>query len=312
MPKHCLTGEEFTRPELISILDRADALRNEKIKNGGVSNRKDLSGRTLVTLFEKPSLRTHVSFSVAIQELGGQVVESYSANRKQEEPEDVAQVLAGYGHAIMLRTFEQATAERMAKSSPVPVINGLSDTHHPCQILADLLTLKQKMGSLKGVILTYVGDGNNILHSLLLLCPFVGVDVRYACPPGFQPDAEIVKRARARALEGSGSVSSYNDPKEAAKGAHALYTDVWTSMGFEKEESSREQAFAGYQVNAGLYSATAPGALLMHCMPMVKGKEISHEMAAHENAVFFRQSENRLHAQKALLLHLMNPMSTGA
>jgi ornithine carbamoyltransferase len=259
----------------------------------------------LVTLFEKPSLRTHVSFSVAIQELGGQVVESYSANRKQEEPEDVARVLAGYGHAIMLRTFEQATAERMAKSSPIPVINGLSDSHHPCQIFADLLTLKQKLGALSGITLTYVGDGNNILHSLLLLCPYVGVHVRYACPAGFHPDAQIVQRAKSRALEGGVSVSAFSDPKEATQGANALYTDVWTSMGLEKEETEREQAFTGYQVNAELYSAATSGALIMHCMPMVKGKEISHEMVEHPQAVFFRQSENRLHAQKALLLQLM-------
>ncbi|MDR3606997.1 MAG: ornithine carbamoyltransferase [Oligoflexia bacterium] len=304
MPKHCLTGEEFSQAELLSLLNLADTLRAEKIRNGGVSTRKDLAGRTLITLFEKPSLRTHVSFTVAIQELGGYAVESYSSNRKQEEPEDIARVLAGYGHLIMLRTFEQKTVERMAAHSPIPVINGLSDTHHPCQVFADLLTLKQKLGSLKGATLAYVGDGNNILHSLLLLCPFLGVNVHYACPPGFLPDAEITRRAKSRAAEGGGSIQYFVNAKDACQGAHAIYTDVWTSMGFEKEEAAREAAFAGFQVNSDLYSVAAPNASLMHCMPMVKGKEISEEMAAHPNAVFFRQSENRLHAQKALMLSL--------
>jgi ornithine carbamoyltransferase len=309
MPKHLLTGEELTRTELLALLDQADDLRNEKLKNSGVSNRKDLLGRNLITLFEKPSLRTHLSFSIAIQELGGTAIESFSAHRKEEEPEDVARVIAGYGHAIMVRTFDQSIVERMASKSPVPIINGLTDSHHPCQILADLLTLKQKFGNgpegLKGTILTYIGDGNNILHSLLLLCPFVGVDVRYACPAGFQPDPEIVNRAKARALEGGGSVTSFFDPKEAADGAHALYTDVWTSMGFEKEEAAREAAFRGYQINEELYALASPNALVMHCLPMVKGKEISETMAEHPNSVIFRQSENRLHAQKAVLLHLL-------
>jgi len=313
MPKHLLTGEELTRTELLALLDQADDLRNEKLKNSGVSNRKDLLGRNLITLFEKPSLRTHLSFSIAIQELGGTAIESFSAHRKEEEPEDVARVIAGYGHAIMVRTFDQSIVERMASKSPVPIINGLTDSHHPCQILADLLTLKQKFGTigtsspegLKGTILTYIGDGNNILHSLLLLCPFVGVDVRYACPAGFQPDPEIVNRAKARALEGGGSVTSFFDPKEAADGAHALYTDVWTSMGFEEEEAAREAAFRGYQINEELYALASPNALVMHCLPMVKGKEISETMAEHPNSVIFRQSENRLHAQKAVLLYLL-------
>jgi ornithine carbamoyltransferase len=318
MPRHLLTGEELSRTELLNLLDQADELRTDRQKNAGVSPRKDLSGQNLITLFEKPSLRTHLSFSLAIQELGGSAVESFSAHRKEEEPEDVARVIAGYGHAIMIRTFDQSIVERMASKSPIPIINGLTDSHHPCQILADLLTLKQKFGTqnsgtggsaseqaLKGIVLTYIGDGNNILHSLLLLCPYVGVDVRYACPAGFQPDPEIVNRAKARALEGGGSITSFFDPKEAAQGAHALYTDVWTSMGFEEEEAAREAAFRGYQINEELYALASPNALVMHCLPMVKGKEISEAMAEHPNSVIFRQSENRLHAQKAVLLHLL-------
>ena len=196
MPKHLLTGEELSRNELLALLDNADQLRTERVKNNGVAPRKDpsrynLAGRNLVTLFEKPSLRTHLSFSLAIQELGGNAVESFSANRKEEEPEDVARVIAGYAHAIMIRTFDQSIVERMASKSPIPIINGLSDSHHPCQILADLLTLKQKFGkegqkseeALKGTVLTYIGDGNNILHSLLFFVR-CGSRSSVCCPPG--------------------------------------------------------------------------------------------------------------------------------
>ena len=300
--KHFLTGEELTQSELLGLVDFADELAQER--RGGLT-RPGLSGKTLVLLFEKPSLRTRVSFTVAMQELGGSVVECPSSARKHEEPEDIARVLAGYCHGVMLRTFKHSTLERMASKSPIPVINGLSDSHHPCQILADILTLKQTFGSLKELNLAYIGDGNNVLHSLLLLAPFLGIHFRYACPPGFEPDAFVVKKARRKAKEGGGSIQAFSDPVTAVKGANALYTDVWTSMGFEEEESSREKAFDGYQVNEELYSHAAPNAAIMHCMPMVRGKEISEGMADHKASVLFRQSENRLHVQKALLLGLL-------
>jgi ornithine carbamoyltransferase len=301
--KHFLTGEELTQSELLGLIESAEELRLER--GGSERLRTDFDGKTLVLLFEKPSLRTRVSFTVAMQELGGSVIECPSALRKHEEPEDVARVLAGYCHGIMLRTFKHATLERMASKSPIPVVNGLSDSHHPCQALADILTLKQSFGNLKGLDLTYVGDGNNVLHSLLLLAPFAGINLRYACPPGFEPDAFVVKKARKRAKEGGGSIQAFSDPVSAVKGSHAIYTDVWTSMGFEEEETSREKAFEGYQVNEELYAHAAPNAVVMHCMPMVRGKEISEGIADHPNAVLFRQSENRLHVQKALLLGLI-------
>jgi ornithine carbamoyltransferase len=300
--KHLLTGEELAPGEILGVLDFAEQLRQER-KEGRL--RTDLAGQSLALLFEKPSLRTRVSFTVAMQELGGQVVECLSTSRKQEEPEDVARVLAGYCHGIMVRTFEQKVLERMASKSPVPVINGLSDSHHPCQILADLLTLKQHYGSLQGVELAYVGDGNNILQSLLLLAPLVGVKLRYACPQGFEPNAFVVKKAKKRAKEGGGSIAGFSDPVQAVKGANAVYTDVWASMGFETEKEDRERHFQGFQLNEELYAHAAPGALVMHCMPMERGKEISEGMADHASAVLFRQSENRLHAQKAVLLGLM-------
>lgn len=301
--RHFLTGEELTQSELLGLIDFAEELRTDR--NAG-RLKTDFQGKTLTLLFEKPSLRTRASFTVAMQELGGAVVECPSVSRKDEEPEDLARVLAGYCHGIMLRTFKHKTLERMASKSPLPVINGLSDLHHPCQILADILTLKQSLGSLKGLELAYVGDGNNILHSLLLMAPFVGINLRYSCPAGFEPNAFILKQAKKRAREGGGSIQSFAQPADAAQGANALYTDVWTSMGFESEGDSREKAFQAYQLNEKLYSLAAPNALIMHCMPMVRGKEISEGMAEHPCAVLYRQSENRLHAQKALLLGLMS------
>jgi ornithine carbamoyltransferase len=300
--KHFLTGEELSQQELLGLIDFAEELKKER-KEG--RTRSDFSGKTLVLLFEKPSLRTRVSFAVAMQEAGGSVVECPSSLRKHEEPEDVARVLAGYCHGVMLRTFKHETLEKMAANSPIPIINGLSDSHHPCQVLADLQALKQNFGKLKGLELAYIGDGNNMLHSLLLLAPFVGIHLRYACPQGFEPDAFILKKARKRAKEGGGSIQAFADPVLAVRGANAIYTDVWTSMGFEEEESAREKAFEGYQLNEEIYAHAAPNAAVMHCMPMVRGKEISEVMASHPNSLLFKQSENRMHAQKALLLGLL-------
>jgi ornithine carbamoyltransferase len=256
-------------------------------------------------MFEKPSLRTHLSFAVAMQELGGAVVESFSLNRKKEEPEDVARVVSGFCHAVMVRTHEHEILERFASKSSIPLINGLSDTHHPCQTLADLLTLRETFGKLEGLKLAYVGDGNNVLHSLLLLCPLVGVSVSFACPPGYEPSAFVVKQARQIAKETGAVIEGTAKPERAVKGANAVYTDVWTSMGFEAENSAREAAFQGYQVNLELFALAAKDAIVLHCLPMVRGKEITDEMADHERSRIFMQAENRLHAQKALLVNLL-------
>lgn len=299
---HFLTGTELPRGDLLALLDKAEALRRERAA-GTFS--QELKGKTLALMFEKPSLRTHMSFSVAMRELGGEVVESFSLNRKKEEPEDVARVVSGYAHGIMLRTHEHSLLERFASKANVPVVNGLSDTHHPCQILADLLTLQQAYGKLEGLKLAYIGDGNNILHSLLLLLPVLGVSVSYACPERFEPSAFVVKQAKHLAREGGGTITAHKNPAKAVKGAHAIYTDVWTSMGFEDEAQKRELAFQGYQVNADLHKQAATDAIILHCLPMVRGKEITDEMADHPRSMIFRQSENRLHAQKALLAKML-------
>jgi len=294
-----LTGTEFSTEELQALIEVAGALKEER--KAGKTHRH-LEGMHLALLFEKASLRTRFSFTVAMNELGGHIIEAVSANRKSEEPEDLAGVLNGYVHGVMLRTHEHSTLERMMKTTKIPVINGLSDTHHPCQALADVLTMKERFKRTKGLTLCYVGDGNNVLHSLLLLCPMFGINVNFSCPKGYGPSIDVLAEANLLAVKNNATIRAFDEPVQAAKGAHALYTDVWVSMGFENEESAqREAAFQGYQLDADLYRVAASGAIIMHCMPMVRGKEISAEMADHPNSVLFEQSENRLHVQKALL-----------
>lgn len=300
--RHFLTGTELSRAELTDLLLLAESCREQRLAG---FTRDDLRGRTVVLLFEKPSLRTRVSFTVAVQELGGQVMVLDSIGRKKENPEDTIRVLGGYCHATMVRTHEHSILERMVVKSPIPVINGLSDAHHPCQVLADLQTLVQTYKTLKGIKLAYVGDGNNMLHSLLLLAPYLGVEVHYACPPGYEPSSFVVRQAKKRARDGGGQVVAHVDPVKAVEGADAVYTDVWTSMGFEQEETDRDKAFADYTLDENLYRHARAGALIMHCMPMIRDKEISSRLVEHECSALFRQSENRMHAQKALLVGLL-------
>ena len=300
--KHFLTGAELSRTELMDLLQLAEACREQRMA-GFI--RDDLRGRTVVLLFEKPSLRTRVSFAVAVQELGGNCIVLDSMGRKKEDPEDTIRVLGGYCHAVMVRTHAHNIFDAMIPKSNIPVINGLSDTHHPCQALADMQTLHQKFKDLKGLKLAYVGDGNNVLHSLLVIAPYLGVEVHYACPPGYEPSSLVVRQAKKRAKEGGGQVVAHTDPIECVKGADAVYTDVWTSMGFEQEETDRDSAFKNYQLNEQLYSHAKPHALIMHCMPMIKEKEITAGLVEHENSALFRQAENRMHVQKALLIGLI-------
>ncbi len=293
MLKHLLTGEEFSADEIKSLLSLATELKKLRKEGYGADI---LKGRHLALLFEKPSLRTRFSFSVAMHELGGNIVESIGETRKKEEPEDVARVIEGYCHAIMMRTSDDENLIRMAQVAKIPIINGLSDLYHPCQILADLFTLQEVFGKLEGIKLAYIGDGNNILHSLLLLAPLMGVHLHYCCPKGCQPNAEIVKRAQ-------GSITAHPTPIEAVKEAHAIYTDVWTSMGFENK--SDESLFEGFQVNEELMEQALPEAICMHCLPMIRGKEVSHTLPENSASRIFQQSENRLHIQKALLITLI-------
>jgi ornithine carbamoyltransferase len=299
---HFLTGEELSQAELLALLETAQQLKATR----GQERVSVLAGKSVALIFEKPSLRTRVSFTVGVQELGGFVLELAGSQKKNEDPEDAIRVLQGMVHGVMLRTFDHSVLERMVSKAKIPVINGLSDLHHPCQALADLQTLLQRFGKLQGLKLAYIGDGNNVLHSLLLMAPFVGVDVHYACPPGYQPDAEILRRASARAAVGGAAIRAFATPAEAVAGANAVYTDVWTSMGQEAENAERVKVFEGYQVNAGLMAKAAAGAIALHCLPMIKGQEITAEVVESPASALFEQAENRLHAQKALLIGLFH------
>ena len=249
-------------------------------------------------------MRTRFSFAIAIRELGGDVIESVESTRKVETPEDQAGVLSGYCHAIMVRTHDDIIFERMSQISKVPIINGLSALHHPCQILADILTLLETFGSLKGLTLSYIGDGNNILHSLLLLAPQMGINIHYCCPDTRGPDKDILEKSSVKLHPDSGKIQSFSSPKDAVFNAHAVYTDVWTSMGFENE-TDEHIFFNGFQVNEDLMQHALPNAIFMHCLPMERGKEVSETLADQPCSVIFQQSENRLHIQKALLLYLL-------
>jgi ornithine carbamoyltransferase len=297
--KHLLTGEELSSHEAQALLEHG--LHLKKIRHMGKTN--ELSNCHLAMLFDKQSLRTRFSFAVGMNELGGDAYESISCTRKAELPEDQARVLSGYCQAIMIRTHLDSTLERMSQASSVPIINGLSNLHHPCQILADLMTLLEVFGDLKGLTLTYIGDGNNILHSLLLLSPQLGVNIHYCCPETREPDADILAKSLEKLGPNTGTIKSFKTPAEAVKNANAIYTDVWTSMGFEAQ--SAEHLFQGFQVNETLMQQAAPNAVFMHCLPMERGKEVSETLPDQPCSVIFTQSENRLHIQKAVLLHLI-------
>jgi carbamoyl-phosphate synthase large subunit len=292
--RHFLTGLEFSEQEWYTILNLA-----AKLKQNPQDFYNSLANKNLAMIFEKPSLRTRLSFSRAMQSLGGTVVESVSNSRKAEEPRDLIRVLNGYSDFVMVRTHDDRVLEEMAAYATIPLINGLSALHHPCQVLADLLTLQEHFGNLATLNLAYIGDGNNVLHSLLLLAPQLGVNLGYCCPEQKQPNGEMLAKSLNSFPQ---RIKRYPTPQEAAHNAHALYTDVWTSMGFEEQRN--EEHFAGFQVNEALMAFAKPEAVFMHCMPMERGKEVSVTLPDRPASLIFSQSENRLHVQKALLLFL--------
>lgn len=296
--KHLLTGKELTKKEILSILEKATELKKTRMQT-----RNDLQGYHLALLFDKPSLRTRISFTLAMRELGGNTVESAGNTRKTETPEDQARVLSGYCHAIMVRTNKDSDLEQMSRASTIPIINGLSDLHHPCQILSDLFTIQETFNTFKNITLCYIGDGNNILHSLLSLAPLVGINIHFCCPTTRGPDILILAKSIAGLHADTGIIKIFNSPEAAIQGADIVYTDVWASMGFE--DQAADNLFAGFQVNEQLMQKTLPHAIFMHCLPMIRGKEVSETLPDQQCSVIFRQSENRLHVQKALLLHLL-------
>ncbi len=267
-----------------------------------------LAGRVAALLFQKPSLRTRVSFEIGMLQLGGHAVYLSPAEiqlGQREGVADAAQVLSRYVGVIIARVFLHEEVEGLARYASVPVVNALSDREHPCQILADLLTLREHRGALPGLVLAYVGDGNNVANSLALAAPRLGVDLRFACPGGYEPDPVLLEQARVAAALNGGSISLLRDPREAVDGADAIYTDAWYSMGQEGEAGPRQAVFRDYQVNSALVRLARPDALILHCLPAHRGQEITDEVLDGPRSVVYDQAENRLHAQKALLLWLL-------
>jgi ornithine carbamoyltransferase len=301
--RHFLSMDDVTVEELHHVLELAAKI---KASPGDYADR--LSGRAAALIFEKPSTRTRVSFEVAVSSMGGHPLALSSSELqlgRGETIEDTARVLSRYVDAVVLRTFGQERLEGLASASTVPVINALSDYEHPCQILADLLTIRERRGEPAGVTLAYVGDGNNVTHSLLLGGAMLGMRVRAATPRGYEPIPQVVKRAEEIAAETGGVVEVGNDPDAAAEGADVLYTDVWASMGQEAEHGERILVFTHFQINADMVAKAAPDAMVLHCLPAHRGEEITDEVIDGPHSAVWDQAENRLHTQKALLLWLL-------
>jgi ornithine carbamoyltransferase len=268
----------------------------------------NLAGKVLGLIFTKASTRTRVSFSVAMARLGGQTLDlnpQVTQVGRGEPVADTARVLSRYVDALAIRTFAQSELEDYAHWATIPVINALTDLEHPCQALADYLTLQEAFGQIKGLTLAYVGDGNNVAHSLMLCGALLGVHVRIGCPLGFEPDGAVLEQSRALAAAHGGSVAVLHEPVAAVRGAHALYTDVWASMGQEEEKAERERAFTGWCLNEELVAEADPRAIVLHCLPAYRGLEISAGAIEGPSSRIFDQAENRLHAQQALLAALL-------
>jgi len=302
MKKDLLSMADLNRKEVEGLIEQA-----RRMKRKGPT--QILAGKTLALLFEKPSLRTRVSFEMAMYQLGGHSIylspEEVGVGRR-EAVADVARVLTRYINGIAARTFSHETLRILAGHSSVPVINALSDLEHPCQALADLLTIYEKKGKLAGLTLAFVGDGNNVANSLLLSACLVGMNFRLACPPGYEIKKDVLAKARKFAALSGDRIQLTNDPHKAAKGADVIYTDVWVSMGQEEEAKTRFRAFSGYQVDDKLLSLAKKDVLFMHPLPAHHGQEISSELLDDPRSVVFDQAENRLHLQKALLVKLLS------
>ncbi len=291
---------DLTDDEVQYLLDLA-----AKVKRTPAKFARALTGKYISLLFEKPSLRTRMTFELAIKQLGGDSVVSEGPVDGREPLKDVARNLERWVQGIVARTFSQTTIEELASWSSAPVINALSDLYHPCQALADVFTLRERFGELRGLKLAFVGDGNNVAHSLMLSAVRLGVDFAISTPQGYAPNADIVAQAEGLAAVSGARLQVTNDPAKAVAGASAVYTDVWTSMGKEKESVKRRKQFAGHQVNGDLMSLARHDAVFMHCLPAKRGEEVTDEVIESGQSIVFDQAENRLHAQKALLLMML-------
>jgi len=300
-----LTLKDFTRQEIEEMVSLGIDLKAKQ--KAGIPT-QILEGKTLGMIFQKSSTRTRVSFEVGMYQLGGSAL-FLSTNDLQigrgEPIKDTARVLSRYLDGIMIRTYSHADVEELAAYADIPVINGLTDDYHPTQVIADLITIQEHKGKLAGIKFAYVGDGNNMTHSLMIGCAKVGMDVTVACPDGYMPNPEVVALAQGYAAESGGSVTVMHDPKEAVKGVDVIYTDTWASMGQEAEKEIRKKAFAGYQVDDALMALAKPDAVFMHCLPAYRGMEVTDEVMESAQSVVFDEAENRLHAHKAIMASVM-------
>lgn len=300
--RNLLSMKDLTGEEILAILDRAADIKAHRAK---WEQAAPLAGKTLGMLFQKPSLRTRVSFETGMTRLGGHAIYLSPVDfqlGKRESVEDVAIVLSRYVDVIMARVFGHDIVEELGKHATCPVINGLSDFEHPCQVLADLLTIQERKGGLKGLSATYVGDGNNVAHSLMFGAARVGMNMTVATPPGFEPKSQVLVEAQVLGRQTGATTRVLNDPLEAAKGADVLYTDVWASMGQEAEAETRKAKFRDFQINASLMRRAKKDAIILHCLPAHYGEEIDYAVSRTPNSAIFDQAENRMHAQNGLLV----------
>jgi ornithine carbamoyltransferase len=291
---------DISTQQLTSLLDLTQQVKQSRPRYASA-----LKGRSIALLFEKPSLRTRMTFELAIKQLGGEAVLQNGMIGDREPLKDIARNLDRWTDAIVARTFSQRTIEELAEWSRVPVINALSDVYHPCQALADLFTLREQFGRLKGLKLAYIGDGNNVAHSLMLGCARLGINMSLATPDAYAPHSEILETAAQLAAETGAEIEVTRNPIDAVAAANAVYTDVWASMGQESQAARRRAEFAEYQVNEALMNEARPDAIFMHCLPAKRGEEVTDGVIESSRSVVFDQAENRLHTQKALLLSLL-------
>lgn len=305
MKRDFLRIPDFTRDEVARILETTAQLKKER-KEG--KPHRLLEGKSVGMLFNKSSTRTRISFEVGIHQLGAQAVvlsgDKIQMGRGETRP-DTAKVFSRYLDALVIRTYAHEEAEELAKSASIPVINALTDMYHPCQILSDMFTIVEKRGSLDGVKVAYIGDGNNVAHSWLLGAAVMGLDLSVACPAKYEPDARVVAEAQGFAKKSGARLEIVHDPDIAAKNADVLYTDTWVSMGQDDETEIRRKAFAGFTIDAALAQKARPGAMIMHCLPAHRGEEITSEVMDGPSSAVWDQAENRLHTQKAILLKLL-------
>lgn len=304
MKKDLLSINDLNLAEINAIFKLSTLLKKNKRKFSKV-----LAGKTLVLIFQKPSNRTRVSFEVGMYQLGGNAL-YLSPNEinigVRESIKDVSRTISRYVDGIVLRTFAHQNCIDMANSATVPVINGLSDFSHPCQALADIFTIKEKLKNLKNITLAYVGDGNNVCNSLLFAAAKTGINISVATPDGYAPEAKVVSLAKISAQASGSKILITNDPVSAVNGAHVVYTDVWASMGQEEEVQKRKIIFKDFQINANLLAKASPGVLVMHCLPAHRGEEITDEVMESKSSIVFDQAENRMHVQKAILIKLLS------